>query len=143
MIRVTLLLLAAVFTNATEWHDCDPVSDIKDGPYAPAQFFNITWNDTIFYGYTPTPSSPGASPRQYPLFTFMHGSTGEWAMYSDILAHYTSHGFIVVFPHIKSPEKDKHPLTTNTNGEYLLKAVDFAKAANADSTSPLYQIVDE
>ena len=64
-------------------------------------------------------------------------------MYEDILAHYTSHGFIVVFPHIKSPEKDKHPLTTNTDGTYLLKSVDFAKAANADSTSPLYQIVDE
>ena len=143
MIRATLLLLAAVFTNASDWDDCDPTTDVNDGKYGPAQFFNITWNDTIFYGYTPTPSSPGASPRQYPLFTFMHGSTGEWAMYSDILAHYTSHGFIVVFPHIKSPEKDKHPLTTNTNGEYLLKAVDFAKAANADSSSPLYQIVDE
>ena len=48
----------------------------------------------------------------------------------------------MVFPHIKGPTKDRLPLTTNTDGEYLLKAIEFAKAANADETSALYDKVD-
>lgn len=72
----------------------------------------------------------------------MHGSTGQWEMYSDNLELYASHGAVVIFPHIKSPEKDKHPLTTNTNGEFLLKSVDFAKNATIDTASPLYGVVD-
>ena len=133
MIRFASLLLAAVFTNATEWHDCDPASDINDGPYAPARYFSTTWEDTIFFGYSPTPI---ASVDQFPIIAFMHNSAGEWAMYSDILEHYATHGFIVIFPHIKSPDKDKHPSVTDTKGDYLLKAVDFARAANADSKYP-------
>jgi dienelactone hydrolase len=74
--------------------------------------------------------------------TFMHGSTGQWEMYNDNLNHFSSHGFVVVFPFIKSPEKDKNPLTTNTDGKYLLKAIEFARAANADPSSPLFGIVD-
>jgi dienelactone hydrolase len=74
--------------------------------------------------------------------TFMHGSTGQWEMYNDNLNHFASHGFAVLFPFIKSPQKDKNPLTTNTDGKYLLKAIEFARAANADPTSPLYGIVD-
>ena len=73
---------------------------------------------------------------------FMHGTTGCWSMYEPILNHYASHGFLVVFPHIKGPTKDRLPLTTNTDGEYLLKAIEFAKAANADETSALYGKVD-
>lgn len=72
----------------------------------------------------------------------MHGSTGQWEMYNDNLELYASHGAVVIFPHIKSPEKDKHPLTTNTNGEFLLKSVDFAKNATVDKESPLFGTVD-
>jgi len=63
-------------------------------------------------------------------------------MYNDNLKHFSSHGFIVLFPFIKSPEKDKNPLTTNTDGKYLLKAIEYATAANSDPTSPLDSIVD-
>ena len=57
-------------------------------------------------------------------------------------SRYATHGFVVLFPFIKSPEKDKNPLTTNTNGEYILKGVEFGKAANRDPSSPLYGLID-
>ena len=72
----------------------------------------------------------------------MHGSTGEWDFYSQNLMHFASHGFIVVFPYIKTPEKDKSPLTTDTSGEYLINAVNWAKAQNDVVGSHLYGKVD-
>lgn len=62
----------------------------------------------------------------------MHGSTGEWGMYTKVLEHYASHGFIVVFPFVKSPAQDKHFWVTNTDGTYILKGIDFAKVFNND-----------
>jgi dienelactone hydrolase len=122
----------------TKWADCDHAKDIEQGPFGPAEFFNITWDKTIFYGWIPK----GKKGQQFPLLTFMHGSTGQWEMYNDNLELYASHGAVVIFPHIKSPEKDKNPLTTNTNGEFLLKSVEFATNATADPNSPLYGKVD-
>ena len=138
MLKAALLGFTAAFAQA-KFADCDPVNDVNDGPFAPANFFDITWDDTIFYGVTPTPTE---DQKNFPLMAFMHGTTGCWSMYEPILNHYASHGFLVVFPHIKGPTKDRLPLTTNTDGEYLLKAIEFAKAANADETSALYDKVD-
>ena len=65
-------------------------------------------------------------------------------MYRDTLHVYASHGFVVLFPYIKSPNGDKNPLTTNTNGEYLLHAIDYARAVatNASYDSPLLGRID-
>lgn len=63
-------------------------------------------------------------------------------MYDDILKHYASHGFIIVFPFVKSPKKDKNPLTTNTDGRFILKGIDMAETLNADASSLLYGKVD-
>jgi hypothetical protein len=39
-------------------------------------------------------------------------------MYNENFEHYASHGFITLFPHIKGPEADKNPFTTNTKGDF-------------------------
>lgn len=105
------------------WNDCDFEKDnANDGPYGPATFFNTTYDGTIIYGLIPKGKGP------FPLMGFMHGSTGQYEMYDENLEHFASHGFLIVFPHIKSPEKDKKPLTTDTKGKYLMKAIDWAIA---------------
>ena len=72
----------------------------------------------------------------------MHGSTGEFGMYYKNLEMYASHGAVVVFPFIKSPEEDKHFWVTNTDGEYLIKAIEYAKAMNSNSSHPFFGLID-
>jgi hypothetical protein len=57
---------------------------------------------------------------------FMHGGTGCYEMYDQNLEHFASHGFVIVFPHVKSPEKDRSPLVTDTKGKVLAKAINWA-----------------
>jgi hypothetical protein len=64
----------------------------------------------------------------------MHGSTGQYGMYSENFELYVSHGFVILFPFIVSPEKDKNPLTTNTDGKYILKAIRYAGEINSNSS---------
>ena len=78
-----------------------------------------------------------------PLIVFMHGSTGQIEMYEDVLNLWVTNGFVVSFPYVKSPEKDKSPLTTNTNGEYILRAIEYVNfQSNSNTSSPLYSRVD-
>ena len=56
----------------------------------------------------------------------MHGSTGQLWFYEKNLKLLASHGFIIVFPYIKNPEDDKSPFTTNTNGEFIIRAIEYA-----------------
>lgn len=63
-------------------------------------------------------------------------------MYKDAFKRYTSHGFVVVFPHIKSPGGDQKALTTDPMGGYTKKGFRFATAANADAASPLEGMLD-
>jgi len=63
-------------------------------------------------------------------------------MYAENLREICTHGFIVVFPFIKSPEGDKNPLTTNTDGEYILHGLSWAVHAASDRSSPLYARAD-
>lgn len=84
-----------------------------------------------------------AKVTSFPLVVFMHGSTGQIEMYYDNLVNYASHGFIVVFPYIKSPEKDKNPLTTNTDGTYIIHGIEYTREANKNSTTKLFGLFDE
>ena len=95
-------------------------------------------NETTLYSLLPSVSDD----LKLPLVAFMHGSTGQYGFYNDSLALIASHGAIVVFPFVKSPEKDKSPFTTNTDGKFLVKAIQYAKEANADPESHLYGRVE-
>ena len=134
---VSLLLLLG--PAAAAYADCSGPAELGPGPFGPTKFLNTTDKDgTMFFGALPSNGTGGP----HPLVVFMHGSTGQWEMYEENMYHYASHGFVVVFPFIKSPQGDKNPLTTNTNGEYILKGVAMAKAGHADPKSPLYGLVD-
>ena len=62
-------------------------------------------------------------------------------MYEDVLNLWATNGFVVSFPYVKSPEKDKSPLTTNTNDATQSHLyVNFQAKSNA--SSPLYSRVD-
>ena len=135
-ILATILASTISSVALSTWADCDMEKDKTAGPYGPATFFNITETGTVIYGLIPQGEGP------FPLVGFMHGSTGEWGMYKDNLELYASHGFVVVFPHIKSPSADTHWWETNTDGKYLIKAIEYAIAATADSSNDLFGKVD-
>jgi len=132
-------LVGAGVGAATDLVDCEAASVGARGAYATANY-TTTWNETIFTVIHPVVEEDTAV--EFPLVGFMHGSTGQYEFYNENLELYVSHGFVVVFPYVKSPEKDKNPLTTNTDGTFLLKAVDFAKAQTANASSPLAGLVD-
>lgn len=119
---------------ARAWPDCD-AKDSSAGPYGPAKFHNGTWDSKPLYFLVPGTVAPAYG---WPLVVFMHGATGQYGMYESNMLHYASHGFVVVFPFVKSPEADKNPLTLNTNGEYILHGIEFARNATSDPTSPLF-----
>jgi len=130
-------LIAAVSARKPFFQDCDFENDNeKPGKFGNPTFFDITYDGTVIYGLIPE------GPGPYPLLGFMHGSTGQWEMYQENLTHFASHGFVVVFPHIRGPKEDTNPLVTNTNGEYLIKAINWAIAENSDKDSQLYGMVD-
>lgn len=143
-----LLLLFGLETAEATFDDCDGASELKPGAYSNVSFHSLAWAGAQFYALVPQSAGP------LPLIVFMHGSTGQFEMYARSpgtgnnsadagpLDIYASHGFVLLFPFVKDPEKDKSPLTTNTDGEYILKAIEFAKAAQSDSSSPLKGAID-
>ena len=134
---IPLALLSTSFAPAS-FHDCSD-ADTADGPFGPPIRFNATWDGKPIFGVQPGGAAPASG---WPLVVFMHGSTGQWGMYAPNIEHYATHGFIVLFPFVKSPEADKNPLTTNTNGEYILHGIEYAQNASTDAASPLYGKVD-
>ena len=87
-------------------------------------------------------ASPAAATPTAPLMVFMHGITAQIEMYLPNLIHYAQHGFVVVFPYIVSPKIDQLPITTNTDGKFLLRGIEMAKAMNENTTSPLYHKIN-
>merc|ERR1712137_68446 len=115
--------------------DCDQV-DVKGlGPFGDMSQFNSTDEDgKIIFIFHPDVSSDKAF---YPVMIFSHGSTGEWAMYEDALKQYVSHGFVVVFPHLKGPQEDTSALSVDPLGGYTLKGFHYALQANSNQSNPL------
>jgi len=137
------LLLPCV--AAASWPDCSPEADghmPNNGTAGP--FGEVAKYTTIFEGHPIVViHTVNPTPVPAPLFVFMHGSTGAIEMYEENLRNYASHGFVVAFPYIKDPSSDRNPLTTNTNGEYILKAVDFVnQSSTTNSSSPIFGRVD-
>jgi len=121
--------MRSVLAVAAAFADCDGVEG--HGPFS-SSFHNATWNGTLFYAQVPAGDGP------FPTVLFMHGLTAEYGMYQPNLELYSSHGLLVVYPFIKDPAKDKEPFTTNTDGKFLIKALEYVEAAKADAASPLY-----
>lgn len=69
----------------------------------------------------------------YPVITWGNGTCGQTGGYATQLATLASHGFVVIASNSRF---------TNGGNNEMLRALDFAKAANADSASPLYQKLD-
>lgn len=143
--RTSLLatLLAAAAAAATEWPDCSPRADghppfnsTRPGTFGSPVRLNATWMHRPIVVLHPT------ARRAFPLLVFMHGATAKIEMYLPVLELYSSHGFVVAFPYIESPSGDTRPLTLNTNGEYILRALDYASAAASNASSPLHGRVD-
>jgi len=137
-----LCIGSALSASAPSFPDCSPKADAHVpyngtlGPFAP-----VATQTIIFQGHPIVLIAPQAV-GPFPLMVFMHGSTGQIGMYQKNLANYASHGFLVAFPYIKDPEGDKNPLTTNTNGEYILHAIDYVNQSQSNSSSPIYGKAD-
>lgn len=135
---LSLLALSRVPCLLAAWPDCDSVN-VKDfGPFGDMTQLNATDEEgkQVFIFHPPLNKGP------YPVMVFSHGVTGEWAMYEDAYKRYVSHGFVVVFPHVKSPKDDVSAFTTDPMGKYTTRGFNFAKKANADASSPLHGALD-
>jgi len=148
---VAVFHLTHVLCAWAAWPDCTGSGEQELGPYGPVDFFSINAGGTPIYSLIPR-----GGPRPLPLLVFMHGSTGQFEMYASPqgfkpnsstwyarpLDIYASHGFVILFPFVKSPEADKSPFTTNTDGTFILKAIEYAKQAVNDPKSPLHGVPD-
>jgi poly(3-hydroxybutyrate) depolymerase len=132
---VTLICLASA--SAAKYSDCDASDFHEIGNFGKADFHSEIMNSTTFYSVLPADTT-----RPVPLVVFMHGSTGQWEFYNDNLSILASHGAAVVFPFVKSPEADKHFWTTNTDGTYLVKAIEYAREMNENPEHAFYGRID-
>ena len=111
------LLVASTLTSidaASAWPDCSVAADGHlpfngtNGTHGPATLHVVRWQGRPLYVLVPT------GHVAFPLLVFMHGLAGQYEMYRDNLLQICTHGFVVIFPFIKSPEADKSPLTSNS-----------------------------
>ena len=123
LFRATALLASSVAamigsTSAALFPDCSPKVDGHypfngtAGVFGPVTRVDASWEGRPLVALLPSQNSLATGPQQFPLVVFMHGSTGQIEMYQENLHTWASHGFVVVFPYIKSPSGDKNPLTT-------------------------------
>jgi len=134
-----LLSLAGWLATSVAWPDCSTSDTAARGPFSDIGEFNATAEDGSLVFVT-HPPLPGKSP--YPVMVFSHGTTGEYAMYEHAIQTYASHGFVVIFPHVKSPTEDVKPLTLDPHGKFAIKGVHFATAANSNESSQLHNMLD-
>lgn len=124
---------------AASWPDCSMADVTQHGPFGSTSQFNATAADgTLVFNFHP---QTGAN-APHPVMIFSHGSTGEYAMYQDAIERYVSHGFVVIFPHIKGPKEDTSPLTLDPSGDFTIKGVEYAQTANSNTSSPLHKMLD-
>jgi pimeloyl-ACP methyl ester carboxylesterase len=71
--------------------------------------------------------------EKYPVITWGNGTCGQSGGYATLLATVASHGFVIFAANSRF---------TDAGNNEMLKALDFAKAANEDSKSVLYQKLD-
>lgn len=134
-----LLTIAALLSASIAWPDCSTSSPAARGPFGDVAQFNATAEDGSLVFVTHPPLSGKAL---YPVMVFSHGTTGEYAMYKHAIETYASHGFVVIFPHVKSPTEDVKPLTLDPHGKFAIKGVHYAEQANSNESSQLHNMLD-
>jgi len=137
-VHILPVLFVSMVSTGTAWPDCS-ASDASKGDSSLVHHLNATAEDgTLVFVSHPQPL--GNTP--YPVMVFSHGTTGEFAMYERAIEAYVSNGFIVIFPHVKGPTQDVSPLTLDPHGDFAIKGVHFATAANSNASSPLHGRLD-
>lgn len=137
---VGLFALTNVRASSAGGLDCDKVDVRGFGSFGNLSMLNATDEDgTMLFVFHP-PLAKDQAP--YPVMVYSHGATGEWAMYEDAFRRFVSHGFVVIFPHIKGPKQDTKSLTTDPMGGFTMKGFNYAKSANEDEASPLHGFLD-
>jgi dienelactone hydrolase len=139
LVRTLIVLSCGLHLAAATWPDCDKANPSGDGPFGDMTTFNDTAEDgtLVFVSHPPL-----SEHTLYPVMVYSHGSTGEWTMYEHAFKRYVSHGFVVIFPHIKGPQGDTSPLTLDPKGDFTIKGVHYATSANSNSSSKLYKVLD-
>lgn len=138
MLWAAAAVLGSCLGHAGAWEDCD--GSYGPGTFSVAPRVNIT-HDGVFM-YMLAPVGAPADGTLLPAVVFMHGGTGAWEMYDKNFQLYASHGFVVVFPFVKDPVKDRSSFTTQTNGENQMRGVYYLRNATKDPQSPLFNRVD-
>lgn len=150
MIARVILSCTFAAAAATSWPDCNGTGEADLGGFGPPAFHNITYDGKIIYALVPQ------GPGPWPVLVFMHGGTGafeQWGFlpgqtpnsstwYARPLDIYATHGFVVLFPHVKGPAADQKSTTTENNGASILKTIDYAQASQKDPQSPLIGLLD-
>ncbi len=96
----------------------------------------VTTDFSLYSVYRPAvwPDKP------VPVITWGNGTCAQPEGYSALLRYVASYGYVVVAANMRQVQ------TNNTSGtgsaQPMLRALDFAAAANMDSTSPYYQKLD-
>lgn len=144
MLFLSLLLVACMFglssCQTVGFGDCT-LSFGTSGNYRVGRFNTTDQEGVELFGLMPRESVPNGVPG-FPVLAYAHGLTGDWSQSERQLMMIASWGFVVVFPHIKGPEEDTRPTTTDPMGGFLLKAVEYINIAAEDEGSELYGRVD-
>jgi pimeloyl-ACP methyl ester carboxylesterase len=84
----------------------------------------------LYTVFRPACMKPGET---YPVITWGNGTCGQTHGYHTLLATLASYGYVVVAANSRF---------TDSNSKVMLRALDFAQAANSDESSSLYQRLD-
>jgi hypothetical protein len=100
-------------------------------PSVTADVLNLRGQDLALYTvFRPACMKKG---EKYPVITWGNGTCGQSGGYAALLATVASHGFVII---------SSNSRFTGAGNKEMLRALDFAAAANDDESSPLYQKLD-
>ena len=138
------------------WENTVPASDMPPQPSSTCQSFanlfgedpkltmqlltttmnGITVDFSLYSVYRPAiwPSGP------IPVITWGNGTCAQPEGYGALLRYVASYGYFVVAANMR--QVGTNNTTGMGNAQPMLRALDFAQAANKDSTSPYYQKLD-
>lgn len=123
MVRISLALALCGCVEGTACQDCDSLPSSQRGPFATSASTDFSYQGHPITLHYPTDASPTGS---WPGVVMMHGMTLGYEWYARHLEHWSSHGFIVAFPFVKSVAKDDRIIpVTETDATSIYAALGF------------------